>query len=242
MSIQKIINKDFKKVQFKHKADLFIVDPPYGQIVKEKYDKLTEDECVDLYMDVAKWCSKHAKDGATAYIFGGIGKPKMRPFFKFLYTVEKETDWRIHNYITWGKKRAYGTAYNYLFTREEIAMLVKGDDKPFFNVPYLDKERDKAWDKGFQTKYKSKSKFLRRTNVWTDITEIMQGLKCKAQKPTKLYKVMIETSCPVKGFVVDPMCGSGTTAVICKDLGINALCVEKDLEVYQTALARLEDE
>ena len=41
--------------------------------------------------------------------------------------------------------------------------------------------------------------------------------------------------------VFDPFLGSGTTAVACKQLGINYLGFELDKEYYQTALNRLKE-
>ncbi|MFM6219306.1 MAG: DNA methyltransferase [Dolichospermum sp.] len=39
--------------------------------------------------------------------------------------------------------------------------------------------------------------------------------------------------------VLDPFAGSGTTAVACKELGRNYICIEKELEYYQIACNRI---
>jgi site-specific DNA-methyltransferase (adenine-specific) len=40
--------------------------------------------------------------------------------------------------------------------------------------------------------------------------------------------------------ILDPFAGSGTTAVACKELGRNYICIEKELEYYQIAKQRIE--
>ncbi len=138
---------------------LVIADPPYGNIVSDGWDRTKEDD---------KWFSQWMfnwvraleivteKDGAF-YVWGGIGKPGFRPFYRFMADVENETNFKIANHITWSKKRGYGIQHNYLFTREECAYLHFGPDikKPrLFNVPLLKEKRGYA---GYSKKYPAKS-------------------------------------------------------------------------------------
>lgn len=58
-------------------------------------------------------------------------------------------------------------------------------------------------------------------------------------KPLALMKYLITLGLPPGGTVLDPFAGSGTTAVACKELGRNYICIEKELEYYQIACNRL---
>jgi site-specific DNA-methyltransferase (adenine-specific) len=59
-------------------------------------------------------------------------------------------------------------------------------------------------------------------------------------KPLALMKYLITLGLPPDGTVLDPFCGSGTTALACKELGRNYICIEKELEYYQIACNRLD--
>lgn len=190
-------------------VDLICCDPPYGEILDEPWDH----EC---YGRLGKLVDNLLVHKGTAYVYGGIGRYKNRPFLRWLSEVEDQTSLRLHNLITWGKKRAYGKTDNYLFTREECAMFVKGEKPKTFNIPLLDKLRGYA---GYNSRFPAKSPYLRRTNVWTDVTEILRGKIHAAEKPSKLAEIMIRTSSNPGDLVVDLFAGSGSTGVAARAVG-----------------------
>lgn len=191
--------------------DLVIADPPYGGILKSKAWK---DE--ESYARLGRLIDQVLVPGGTAYVWGGIGKYQQRAFFEWLATVERETSLHLHTLITWSKKRAYGTSHNYLFTREECAMLVAGDKPKTFHVPLLDQKRGYA---GYDKEHPAKSEFLRRTNVWTDITELFRGKIHDAEKPARLAEVMMQTSSNAGDRILDPFAGSCSTGVAFQNIG-----------------------
>ena len=196
---------------------LIIADPPYVDILPVDWDRKES-----LYGRLATLVERLLPEGGTAYVWGGIGKPHNRVFFDWLSRVSG-TRLKIHTVITWSKKRAYGKKDNYLFTREECAMLVKGDCPRTFNIPLLDVKRGYA---GYNKDYPAKSEFLRRTNVWTDVTELFRGKIHPAEKPSRLAEIMIETSSLPGEWVLDPFAGSGSTGVAAAKLGRLCLLVE----------------
>ena len=199
---------------------LIIVDPPYVDILPVDWDRKASQ-----YDKLAALTERLLVPGGTAYCWGGIGKPgKPRVFFDWLARVERETTLRIHNLITWSKKRAYGTASNFLFTREECVMLVKGDKPRTFHVPLLDVKRGYP---GYNKDFPAKSEYLRRTNVWTDVTELFKGKIHPAEKPSRLAEIMIETSSAPGELILDPMAGSGSTGVAATKLGRPCLLIEE---------------
>ncbi len=203
-------------------VDLVIVDPPYGKIVTETWDQTWS---IRKQMELTSLIFDALCEGGTAYVWGGIGKPGTpRIFFEWLSKLEIQYGFKIWDVITWSKKRAYGTSNRYLFTREECAMLVKGDKPKTFNVPLLDEERGYA---GYNEKYPAKSKFLRRTNVWTDVSELFRGKIHPCEKPSRLAEIMIKTSSNSGDLVLDPMAGAGGVGVAAAKLGRECILVEQ---------------
>jgi DNA modification methylase len=199
----------------KERFPLTICDCPYGGILKSRWDVAEYDRWMAL-------CAARSTPDATICMWGGIGKRGQRPFFAFAATVEQKfPEWTIANVITWKKRRGYGVQRNYLFTREECLILTRGT--PAFHIPYLAQERGYE---GYNKKYPARSKFLRRSNVWADITEILRGKTHPAQKPDALYQVLIETHSNVGDTVFDPCAGSGTTARAAQACGRSSYLIE----------------
>lgn len=222
------------------KFPLVVLDPPYGNILNEKWDKflITDNKFCDWMIEWTKVLETMCLPQSSFYCWGGIGRPQFRPFFKYLVRCEEETGWNLSSLITWGKKRAYGINHNYLFTREECAYFVLGDIKHprLFNIPLLDKKRGYA---GYNLKYPAKSEYLRRTNVWTDITEIFKGKTHPTEKQQRLYEIPIETHTSPDEFVFDPFAGSGVAALAARKLGRKFVLIEKDEEYYNLIIKRL---
>jgi site-specific DNA-methyltransferase (adenine-specific) len=209
------------------RAALVILDPPYGNIVTEYWDKEVD---YPAWFELAKEC---AAPEATICIWGGIGKPGNRPFLEFLVGAEGD-GWVMSNLITWGKRRAYGVPDNYLFTREECAIFTRGE--PVFNVPYL---KEKRGYPGYNPKYPAKSDYKRRNNVWVDITELFKGKIHPTQKPDALFEVLICTHSTQGDLVIDLCAGSMVTARAAMATGRKFYCVERDSGHFETGVATL---
>lgn len=78
-------------------------------------------------------------------------------------------------------------------------------------------------------------------NLWDDVYFISRSesnkRKYPTQKPLKLLERIIKSSCPPDGYVFDPFCGSGTTAIAAQVLGRN--CYTSD--VNPTAIELVKD-
>lgn len=225
----------------KGKVPLIIADPPYGNVLPEEWDRWgdTEASFTQWMLGWTRTWSELLLPNAAFYVWGGIGTPGFRPFFGYLSRVERETSLKIANLVTWKKKRAYGIQHNYLFTREECVYLFNGDNikKPrCFNVPLLETKRGYA---GYNKKYPAKSEFYRRSNVWTDVTEVLRGKVHEAQKAQRVIEVPIEVHTKIGEWVVDPFAGSGTTAFAARRLGRRFVVIEKDEKTFADMVARL---
>ena len=68
-------------------------------------------------------------------------------------------------------------------------------------------------------------------NLWDDVYFISRSEQNKrkypTQKPLKLLERIITSSCPLNGWVFDPFCGSGTTAIAAQLHGRN--CITSDI-------------
>jgi len=222
-------------------SGLIVTDPPYGNIVNEKWDKVKiKDTDFSEWMIgwTKEWSDNLLDEGGAFYVWGGIGTPLFRPFLRYMHDVEVRGKFELANLITWKKRRGYGVQNNYLFTREECAYFIKGNAKKpkKFNIPLLDEKRGYA---GYNPKYPAKSEYFRRSNVWTDINEIFQGKVHPTQKAQKLIEVVIEVHTDPGEWVIDPFAGGGTSAFAARKLGRKFLIVEREKEYFETLVKNL---
>ena len=81
-----------------------------------------------------------------------------------------------------------------------------------------------------------------QTDVWeiaTPQSNFNEGKYHSAQKPLELYKRIIKTAASNGETVLDCFAGSGTTGIICKELNINCILIEKDIENIKIIKGRL---
>jgi DNA modification methylase len=233
-------------------------DPPYGDIMSDGWDSVDiilktsgrsptpstrEQMFIDWMLDWTRMWSEVLHPSGAMYVWGGIGKPRFRPFYGYLSQVEKATGLTLVNHITWKKKRAYGKNWDYLFTREEIAWLCKGDPKKdhVFNVPLLDVKRGYA---GYDAKYPAKSEFKRRTNVWPDTadwdltvwdeTEILRGKRGPCQKARRVNEIPLEVHTRQGDAILDLFAGTGSLSKTAGEMGRRWVAIESRREQYQS--------
>ena len=87
--------------------------------------------------------------------------------------------------------------------------------------------------------YSHESKGVPIQNFWDDVYFISRSEKNKrkypTQKPIKLLERIIKSSCPPNGWVLDPFCGSGTTAIASLNLDRN--CITTDVNPDAISIA-----
>jgi site-specific DNA-methyltransferase (adenine-specific) len=67
------------------------------------------------------------------------------------------------------------------------------------------------------------------------------GIIHPTQKPVALFEYLIRTYTNPGDVVLDPTCGSGTTAIAAMNTGRGYICIEKDPIEYQKGLKRVEE-
>ena len=65
--------------------------------------------------------------------------------------------------------------------------------------------------------------------------------KYPTQKPLKLLERIIKSSCPPDGWVLDPFCGSGTTALASLNLDRNCITCDVNPDAIRIAKEAVEE-
>jgi site-specific DNA-methyltransferase (adenine-specific) len=232
----KLLNSDAETElsRFKNQVDFVFFDPPYGIGNKKlshkdkNWKKSDEDwdqfeSIEEQYQSYLKWLTliKEAmKDTGNLFLCAS---------FHNLYLcgeiLQRQLGMKIVNSIVWYKDNAMFniTQSGLIESTEHLIWAVKSKDY------YFNYEASKTFAQGKQLR-----------NVWTSsITPTSERVGHPHQKPIWLVQRCLEIGCPKGGFVLDPMCGSGTTAVACEGLGLDYLCVEKNQEYFEQAKGRL---
>ena len=224
MDINKIYNMDcieYMKTLPDECVDLIISDPPYYKIVKDDWDNQwsTVEDWVEWHKDWVLECKRILKGTGSFYYYGGVSniahiKLLLDNYFEF------------KNWITWHKKRGYGTKRNWLFTREELLFYTKSDNYKF-EVMYSDQP---GTSNASKKRFEETKKGLRLSNVWNDILEMGWNNtgKCKmsAEKPVKIGERIISSSSNEGDLVYIPFAGSGSEIEACQNLNRNWISTE----------------
>jgi len=93
--------------------------------------------------------------------------------------------------------------------------------------------------------YSHESKGVPVQNLWDDVYFISRSEKNKrkypTQKPLKLLERIIKSSCPVGGWVLDPFCGSGTTAISAFNTDRNCITTDVNPDAIRIAQESIDE-
>lgn len=234
-----LINSDFYECMSKFKdnsVDVIVADPPYflsnggfsnsgGKIVsvnKGKWDQSVDP--ISFYSKFLEQVDRVLTDNGTFWVFGS-----MHNIYILGYLIQKK-GFKILNNITWQKSNPAPNLSRRMFTHstETVLWVKRKHGKQIFNYDFMRQE-----NYGKQMK-----------DVWTTPTtqkaEKRFG-KHPTQKPLSLLRRIIIASVDRNSLVLDPFVGSGTTCVICKQLGIKSIGIDSDLDYLKIAENRLRD-
>lgn len=155
---------------------------------------------------------------------------------------------KINIYIWCNKEQLYD--YMTYFVKErkcnfEIIIWAKNNPAPFLNGHYL-KDKEYClyfWEKGVKVKptfETGKTVYVKNKNTYDKSKYIHPTIK-----PLEIIKNLIKNSCDLekkggeKPIVLDTFIGSGTTAVACKELGVNFIGFEINETFHQIAVDRV---
>ena len=239
------------KLLDKESVDIIVTSPPYniGKNYNEYNDKKTENEYMELMNEVAKESSRVLKEEGSFFlnIGGRLNNPwlpmDVANVFRQYYSLQNLIHWIksisiskdnlgshelikrdiiVGHYQPINSSRFLSNFHEFIFhfTKNSKVEL----DKLAIGVPYKRKSNVNRW--------KSIGKDLReRGNVWfISYKTIQKSRNHPAIFPKKLPEMCIKLhgKLNTETVVLDPFMGIGTTAIICRNLGINFIGFEID--------------
>ena len=149
------------------------------------------------------------KDDVGYYALAKVTGEKSRPCARFEY-------------------KGYNPVYGFRITREKLEEL-DAQDLLHYGTNNI-----------YKKIYSHESKGVPVQNLWDDVYFISRSEKNKrkypTQKPLKLLQRLIKASSESGGWVLDPFCGSGTTAIAAMELGRN--CITMDVNPDAITIAQ----
>ena len=231
-----IFNKDCLKVlpSLKTEFDLTFLDPPFNQ--QKDYalhnDNLPEENYWQMMSEVCRKIFNLTTEGGAVYFM------QREKNSEAVLRVLRETGWTLQNLIIWKKMTSavpsvmrYGKAF------QIIAFATKGTRPRVFNRLRIDPPLLKH-----QKRERENGIFV--TDIWDDIRELTSGYFAgdeairneigkrfhRQQSPVSLLLRIILTSSNCGDTVFDPFAGTGTCAVVAKQLKRNSINIEIDGE------------
>jgi site-specific DNA-methyltransferase (adenine-specific) len=228
--------------------DAVITDPPY-KYLKHKLETNWDEKL--FFIEVLRILKKD-----SFLVFFGRGES----WFRWNYLCQ-ELGFNFKEEIIWDKVRTSNPMCTMPRSHENIAIYTNG--KGTLNEARIDKlEYDSiANPKAMVNDFKRMLATIKNINSWDDFILFKSGtlgssdvirrseVTClndyynyvhPTQKPLLLIQKLIELTTVSGAMILDPFCGSGTTAVACKELGRNYICIEKELEYYNIACQRID--
>src|SRR5262249_29105103 len=212
-------------------VDVIIADPPYN--LGKDYGNNHDIKGFDEYVEFTRLWTREAKrvlrSTGTLYVFMGFR------FISHVFDVlDRELKIFFNNWIVWHYTQGMGKTRGFSPRHDDILMFSKSAEFKF----NLDSVR-------VPQKYYRERNNMRGANPG-DVWQFSHVHYCNenrqahpTQKPEGLIERMVLASTDEGDFVLDPFCGSGTTARVCQQLKRNCLAIDINPEYVQIARERL---
>ena len=221
--------------------DLLYIDPPFGPIGEDKY--YGECETFDGYIEyiyerVVRLCEGKEDYNVVIHI-----DPKASHYLKVRFDSFFGRD-SFCNEIIWGWSGPSSNKGH--LPRKHGVLLWYGKGDYVFNPVYVS-YNEAALRVGGKTSWAGEKKevreYIKRGKMiedwWVDIPPLIRNESEKrgyaTQKPVKLLERIVGMLSREGGLVIDPMFGSGTTAIACKNLGRLFYGSDKSVEAMNIA-------
>lgn len=192
-------------------VDLFLIDPPYFNEVRDLWGRSWEsvEQYSEWLVDLLTLARKKSKPSGSLIMFQSLGKHGQHPLFDIIKGAEKN-HWFYRNWITWKKTNVFGAKDNYASARDEIVWFSASEAKAefTFNEQRL-AERNKR---------PIKNEFKKMSNVWSDIDQVLRPERA-CRRPLPLVARLIKVHSNPGELVVDFFSGFGTTGIVAHNLG-----------------------
>ena len=217
-------------------VDAIITDPPYGET------SLTWDAWPPGWPAIAR---RVLKPAGSMWVFGSVRM--------FLQHIAEFGGWKFAQDVVWEKHNGTGL-FNDRFRRvHEHALQFYRDDAPWgdvFKDPQFTndatartvrkKGRPAQWiGASGETIYRSEDggPRLQRSVIYARSEH--GHAEHPTQKPVGIVQPLVAYSCPPGGTVLDCFAGSGTTGVVARRLGMNAILIEANEAFVATIHQRI---
>jgi len=218
-------------------ADLIFADPPFniGYKYDKYYDKVKKKNYVAWTKDWMTVCKKALMPHGSFYI--AIGDE----YAANVKIIADELKLFMRNWIIWHYTFGQQTKNKFARAHTHIFYFVNDKDNFTFNddsARVISDRQKKYQDKRANPKGKMPD------DVWDEYPRVCGTFKERAgwhpcQMPENLLKRIIAASSRHGECVLDPFCGSATTAVVAKQLGRNYVGIEISEKYVENANKRL---
>ena len=216
-------------------VDLIVIDPPYGIEADKRFGIKWKNN--KEFLEFIKNCCKEIHrvlkiTGSFYLMIDRVNSHKVKLLLDDIFgkdNFRNEIIWNTQPLNTAGFKTK---ANNWIYSQIRIFYYVKDIKSQF------------VFNKEFSQKYENSP----IGDVWNDILSFnyvkaaKQSVGVPTQKPIELMKRIIKASSNENDLILDCFCGSGTTAVACKQLGRRFICCDSNKEYVDIANKRLQQE
>jgi len=230
--------------------DIFITSPPYN--IGIKYNSYNDNR-----QDYLEWLHNIFSEikrvlSTTGSIFLNIGSINSNPWISFDIIQKLRDLFILQNHIIWCKSISITDSQS--FGQYKPINSERYFNHTFENIFHLTKEGNiklnrKAIGVPFVDKINLNSPGVIedcrcRGNVWFVPYETIQTRKDRGDHPATFPKKLVENCIKVHGYsentiVCDPFLGTGTTVVVCREIGCKGIGIEIDKKYFKYATERL---
>lgn len=223
---EKILRKYFKKIQkiyWKRCHGKNIVKNKLGEVIDIIFACSNTNNIFNLlYIPIDEnsiWAFKN-KDDIGEYSLGALKHDRTR--YGYLYTIEKDGI-------------IYENKYGWKQKKEIVEDLIKQN-----RIHFVPKQKNM-----YIKIYKHEHKGVPLSNLWTDIHSITRTSKdprvYPTQKPQKLLERIIKLYSNENSYILDPVCGSGTTGFVGDKLNRKCILCDINIDTLNIIKKRFED-
>ena len=219
--------------------DLIIADPPYFEIIGEKWDNQWTSEAAYLaWCD--EWtieCERVLKQGAPLYVWGTT---KTDTFLRYKLGILNQTKLNYQQWIIWSYNWGGRTKKKFPRKHEDLLAYSKGQTMNWYPESV---EIPRKMTKNIRTGEDYTNGTI-PTCVWEQNNHTTSKEYCgwhPTQKPVVLLERIIRAHTNVGDIVLDPFSGSGSTAIATLRQGRVFHGSEISVEYYEKSLQRIEE-
>lgn len=212
-----------------------IADLPYYKVVKDDFDNQWETplEYLHWVRQVLERVDNFLYDNANILLFTS------RQYNHQIMSIMDDIGWHERRNIIWARKRSFNNTRGKTLASgyEPISWYSKSDDYTFNNIKIKVDSKRPEYVSG------TLKDGITMSDVWNDIPALPWNSKEKVnhptQKPLKLIKRIVSQFTKEGDEILDFCMGSGTTGVVCKELGRSFTGIEINQSFFNIATDRI---